>query len=286
MNTSVRTVFALSLALAAPTAFSASLQFQNQVLGDAPVVYYQFNELTGNAVNHGSLGSAYDAVYNGTPTRGATTAGGDTGVSFSDSDDFLESLTASPVSLSGNPSFSVEALVFVPSDGSATLWAPILHWGNGGASRTGKEVYFGFSNNDAGEFFAGFYNGGRQVADPLPLGEWRHVVWARDGGGNAQTGSVLYIDGVAVLTESDPSLCCNNTIPNVTSSKFRINRAQDFTRFFVGSLDEMALYDYALTATDVEAHYAAVSAVPLPAPLALLALPIATVLFCTRRNRR
>lgn len=284
MRISTRGTIALLLAWAAPAAFAASLQFQNSVLDDAPVLYYQFNELSGNAVNYGSLGAGFNATYNGTPGRGAATAQGDAGVGFDDAGDFLESLAASPASLSGNPSFTAEALVFVPTTGSASLWAPLLHWGDGGASRTGKEVYFGFSQNDPTEFFAGFYNGGLQTADTVPRGTWRHLVWVRNGGGNSQAGSTIYVDGVVVLTESDPALCCNGLTPSVTSSAFRVNRARDFTRFFVGTLDELALYDYALTATDVEAHYQA-SVVPLPAPLALMALPLASMLALARRRR-
>jgi hypothetical protein len=43
----------------------------------------------------------------------------------------------------------------------------------------------------------------------------------------------------------------------MTLSPFHINRGSDFVRFFVGSLDEVALYDHVLTAADVTQHYAA-----------------------------
>jgi hypothetical protein len=37
-----------------------------------------------------------------------------------------------------------------------------------------------------------------------------------------------------------------------------VNRAQDFNRWFTGSIDELALYDKALTADDVEERYKAI----------------------------
>ena len=273
-------------ALLGANAHAATIAYQNAVLADNPILYYHLNELAGNAANHGSLGAAFDAAYNGTPLRGVATAGGDTGVAFDGADDFLESLGVSPAAVSGNPTFTAEALVFVPLGGFAVFWAPLLHWGDGGPGvRTGKEVYFSFSNNDATEFFAGFYNGGLQNADPLALGVWRHVVWVRNGGGNDQTGSTLYVDGVGVevATEPDPALCCNGSIPAVTQSEFRINRARDGNRFFIGTLDEVVLYDSALDAGDVQAHYLA-TLVPVPQSILLLAPALAMLVRRIRRR--
>jgi hypothetical protein len=230
------------------------------------------NEAAGNALNHGSLGSAFDATYQGTPVRAAPTSGGDTGVAFDTADDYLESSSTAPASLTGNPTFTAEALVFVPSSGgSATLWAPFLHWGTGG---TGKEVYFSFSNNDDTRYYAGFYNGGLRTTNAQTLGAWHHFVWVRTGGGTDQAGSTLYVDGAVVAGQADPGLCCNGTTPNVTTTPFRIDRASDLTRFFVGTLDEVVLYDRALGANEVLAHYQAFSS-PVPAtqvwPLVALA---------------
>ena len=126
-------------------------------------------------------------------------------------------------------------------------------------------------------------HGGLQNANPLALGVWRHVLWVRNGGGNDQAGSTLYVDGVAVTTEPDPHLSANGTVPAVTQSEFRINRARDSTRFFVGTLDEVVLYDYALSAGEVETHYHA-SLVPLP-PSVLLLLP-SFVALAPRVKRR
>src|SRR5664279_1635060 len=144
-------------------AVAASTNFQSVVLADAPVLYYQFNESQGTATNHGSLGAAFNASYIGTPQRAVPTATGDTGVKFDGEDDYLESASVAPVSLSGNPSFTAEAVFFVPTTGSAALWAQFLHWGVSAgtqAEKTMQSVCFSFSNYDANRLFAGFYNGG------------------------------------------------------------------------------------------------------------------------------
>jgi hypothetical protein len=284
--------------LCAGTAGAATTRFQNAVVASNPLLYYQLNEASGNAADHGSLGASYDAAYNGTPIRAVATQSGDTGVAFDSSDDSLTSLATVPASLTGNPAFSVEALVFIPAAGTATLWPPILHWGAGSGSGTaiaGKETYFSFSQNDPTRIFAGFYNGGVRTVQPLARGIWHHVVWTRAAGGTDQTGSVVYVDGAAVATEPDPGLCCNGTTPNVTASPFHINRGNDFVRFFVGTLDEVALYDHVLTAADVTQHYAAFTGPPVPAlgparrvvaALALLVLGVVLLPGVRWRTRR
>jgi len=237
-------------------ALAASTNFQSAVLADLPVLYYQFNESQGAATNHGSLGAGFNATYFGTPQRAVPTATGDTGVQFDSQEDYLESASVAPGSLSGNPSFTVEAVYFVPTNGTATLWAPFLHWGDS-PQKTMTSVYFSFSNSDATRLFAGFYNGGLRTSQPVALGQWHHVVWVRQGGGTANVGSVLYVDGVSVDLEDDPGLPSDGDMPTVVPTAFRINRAQDLTRFFTGTLDELALYDRVLTSGEVLTHYAA-----------------------------
>lgn len=242
---------------------AARPEFQTAILLDAPVLYYQLNEASGVAENLGSLGAAFDATYFGTPLRQAEATGGESGVAFDGSDDFLESGATAPASLTGNPTFTAEAVVLVPALGSAGLWAPFLHWGpSPSGNETARSVYFSFSNDQPTEAFVGFYNGGLQTpTGSMAKDWWHHLVWVRTGGDTDQVGSVLYLDGVDVSVSlvPDPQLCCNGSTPIVESTEFRINRARDFEalRYFVGTLDEIALYDYALSPSEVAAHWEA-----------------------------
>src|SRR5262249_42251889 len=104
--------------------------------------------------------------------------------------------------------------------------------------------------------FTGFFNGGMLAVDGSPHGQWLHLVWTRQGGGNALTGSTLYINGQPVALGPDPILCCDSLVPNLGTSRFRINETS-FTggQYFVGSIDEVALYDHLLTPGQVLAHY-------------------------------
>jgi len=260
------TLVAGCIAFASPSLLpAASTAYHDAVAASTPLLHYRLNELAGNALNYGSLGAGFDAAYFGTPTRGAVTAEGDGGVGFDAAEDYLESLSVAPLDLTGNPTFSAEAVFRVPPAGGAGLWAPFLHWGPspaGDGGPTAKSVYFSFSNNDATEAFAGFYNGGLQTpGGSVAKGRWHHYVWVRTGGGSALVGTKVYLDGVDVTASlaPDPDLPANALTPIVEATEFRINRARDYEtlRYFVGTLDELALFDRALDSAEVMAHYVA-----------------------------
>jgi hypothetical protein len=236
--------------------------FHDAVTADAPVLHYQLNEPTGPAINYGSLGSDFDATYFGTPARAVRTSSGDGGVSFDGVDDYLESLMAAPMILAGNPRFTAEAVVRVPPAGIVSNYAPFLHWGDSTNDATMKSAYFSFHFNEPSVFYAGFYNGGLQTETPVAPGDWYHVVWVRTGGTPANQGSTFYVNGQPVALIDDPVLGFNSSAPDILPTAFRVNRAQDFTRYFVGTLDEVALYDYELDAEAVATHYAALDVCP------------------------
>ncbi len=246
----------------ATVAQTAPPDYAAAVLADGPVVYYRFGEAAGAVENLGTYGATHDAVVFGTPQRSVETLNGDAGMYFDSVDDYVESGAEVPGALTGNPSFTAEAVFFLPVGGTAGLWAPFLHWGPSPAgNETAKSVYFSFSNSNPGEVFVGFYNGGLQSPNgTLRQGSWHHILWVRTGGGTDQQGSQLFVNGID-LTASlvpDPELCCNGSTPDVDATTLRVNRARDFygMRFFTGVVDELALYDRALTPTEVAAHVA------------------------------
>jgi hypothetical protein len=261
--------FLTALLLPVGVVHAAPPRFHQQVQGAAPILWYRLDEAAGNALNYGSLGASHDATYNGTIQRSQVTAAGDTGARIDGGDDVLVSLAATSP-LTGNPTFSIEAVVLLETGGAAGLWGPFLHWGDGApAPRTGEEVYFGISSNLNNRLYAGFYNAGLRTAATVPTGVFLHVVWVRQGGNDSSTGTTLYVNGVPVALQQDPALVPGFVAAsgiNVTSTAFRVNRAIDSLgqRFFTGTLDEIALYDRALSAIEVADHHTALVQ-PVPA---------------------
>ncbi len=255
MNRSVLALaFSAGVAICtAPIAFAAPTAFQSAITAASPALWYQFNETSGNIINHGSLGTTFNATASASVLRAQSTSAGDTGMRFASPNDFLESLSATM--LTGNPTFSIEALVNLDASGGA-LWGPMLHWGG---STTGTAVYFAISNNDNNRIYNGFYNAGVRTTSPIATGKWMHVVWVRQGGTDTASGTTLYINGHVVATQQDPGLNPGFLAAagiNVQSTTFRVNRGADFTssRTFRGTLDELALYPRALTGAEVVQH--------------------------------
>lgn len=270
MKKTFPTLFALTaaafLALPVPGPVEAApARFHDAVLASAPIVHYSFDETEGEALNHGSLGPSFDAAVFGSPARAVPGLSGDGGIELLATSQYLESFAVVPDELTGNPTFSAEAVLHVPVSGSVVLWGPILHWGPSlPGDETGTSVYFAFAADQTDEAFVGFYNGGLRSPDgSMPPGRWHHLLWVRSGGGNASQGSTLYLDGVDVTASlvGDPLLPANTLTPTVSPTELRINRGRDFegTRVFQGTLDEVALYDRALSAVEAAEHYRALT---------------------------
>ena len=243
-------LWAASVLLSVP-ALAAPPEYATSVTASSPLLWYRFDEASGSAINYGSLGATFDATYNGTPDRSVATPGGDTGVGLNQGD-WLESGGVS--SLTGNPTFSIEAVVRLDDPGAANLWGPFLHWGSGS---TGREVYFGVEQADNIRLYSGFYNAGVMSSGRFPGSDWLHVVWTRQGGNNSEVGSSVYVNGKLIATVRDPNLSPGflpATGIDVTPTAFRVNQGRDFlgSRYFTGTLDEISLYDRILTVEEIQ----------------------------------
>ena len=252
MKTQIACIVALAWpALASPVAFQDLVQDKN------PLLWYRFDEAAGatGTINYGTLGTDFNGVFFGPVFLGEASLQGDTAACFEHpSQPYVESASDVPASLTGNPTFTAEAVVRVFATPQNPFYAPFLHWG---APRTGESVYFSVLRNDESRPYAGFYNGGVRSLENYGLGQWVHVVWTRDSGGGVNddvTGSTLYINGEEIAVERDFSLP-GAGVPDVQSSPFYVQRATDLVRFFSGNMDEVVLYDRVLSADEIREHY-------------------------------
>lgn len=256
------------IALSASCIEAASSAFQNDIAALNPLIWYKLGEPAGASltINSGSLGSSLNGTVFNSPAFGAAGDGGDTGVAFtngSGQQQYIQTANNVPASLQGNPTFTMEALVYLPSKGqpSTPFYAPFLWWG---ANGTGNSVYFSLSNQNASKVFVGFYNSGLVMTSTINLDAWNLITWVRDsnnGTNNSLTGSTLYINGVQVGTTSDTSLSGSAGIaPSIKAGPLTIERAGDFSRYFTGTVDEAVVFGTALSASVIAQHYADVIA--------------------------
>ena len=246
----------------ASAAVAAPPEYHDLVAARNPLLWYRFDEPAAATavINYGSLGHAFDGLYLNGAASGAPTFVGDTGVSFNHTaQQYVESNSAVPASLTGNPSFTAEAVVFIPTPNVAqNNYAPFLHWG---AAATGRSVYFSLWFTQTNRAYAGFYNGGLRMSCNFSHNAWNHFVWVRDAddGANGQwEGTTLYVNGEPVQLEPDTVLPGAPVI-DITSTTFRVQRATNLVRYFSGVVDEVILYDRLLTAEEVREHFEALA---------------------------
>jgi hypothetical protein len=248
-------LLALAAVLPARADYSGTLMSLN------PVGYWRLNEpvvpapnyALGTATNYGSLG----AVANGTYYHSSTlqepgVIAGDPCVKLDGQSQYIE-VPYSP-ELNTNGPFSVE------------FWAnqTVVAAGakSGVMSFDGNTGFLFYSdNNDPHWGFRVFYGTGRTyVKDTGPDNQpytWYHVVGVFDG-----TLVHIYVNGVE--NAAPQPIGGSGYVPN-TTAPLRIgagNPAGAPSLFFPGWIDEVAIYPYALSPSQITAHYTAATANP------------------------
>ncbi|MCH8046211.1 MAG: LamG domain-containing protein [Planctomycetes bacterium] len=248
--------------------------YVSAVLDDGPIGYWRLNETAGNtAANIGSLGNAAEGTY----------------VSVVDQND--AGPPAAPGLGVGNTAMgvgpgdgSVQTGQSILSNLSAFTMSAFIKPADRAADRIGL-----FGQNDAIEF--GFINpdtvqiwtpggGSLNVTYPFPADEWHHIATVGNG-----TNLTVYFDG-------QPAGTGGGVTGNYGSSGFGFNigggGVYDGTgNQFTGSIDEVAVFDKALTENQILAHIAASQEpiIPEPSTLVLAALGLLGIIGMRRRRR-
>jgi hypothetical protein len=223
--------------------------YAEEVLADAPLLYYRFGETAGATVAKDSSPNGRDGTYVGAPAlgvAGALSASADKAVSLDGVDDRINLPVAA--SLAANSSITLEWWQFYATadlkDGAAFCF------GTGGAPNRclchcplnagNKTVYWDYGDDAAG---------GRVTADYTPyLDKWTHCVLTFDKTTGIRT---ITFDGVQVATATSANA------PVATISGGAIGGFPAFGYFNKQRMDEFAIYGTALTLARRQAHYAA-----------------------------
>lgn len=233
------------------------------VVADGPRGYWRFGEPAGATAAANFAYPYYDGNYWGDPLLGqpdALTGDPDTAVATGGAS---ARYMGTSVVQSGY-AYSVEAWVKSTDTG---LQRVIVQ--NRGTSSTAKSLTLSMG---------GTYPGGPGVAGDLALGvdsaagyvgvytpaayndgQWHHVVgtWSAPSGGTIlSTQFNLYVDGAEVTTLPSTSGALLSA-PLAGSGGTTIGRHAAWNTHFTGSVDEVALYDRALGADRIAAHYQA-----------------------------
>ncbi len=287
LRTKASFCLAASLFLAS-NVHAGTFNYRNTVLSDNPLLYYEFDEVSGTtALNSGFTGASHNGTINGTVHLNQSSfAQGGRAYRFEGTNVLLEPDGHVLVDPLPSPlaEWTIEAWInWNPAkNNTANIFAVDQAGWN-------DDVLFGIAPettdiSPAGEL-AIIQQGAPgttrdMVSVPLSSGQWHHVVAT----GSTSAGELkLYIDGVLVGVDNQivNGLIMNGAGGLGANPKLAIGARPDSLRGFNGLIDELAVYNYVLDAQTIAAHYAA-GIVPEPASLALLA---AGGLMLVRRRR-
>jgi hypothetical protein len=223
-----------------------------QVLEDAPVAYWRFDELSGTVAKDSS-GHGNDAQYEGGVTLGATGAlagDPDTAASFDGVTGFVDA--GKRFEFAGQTPFSVEAWVSSHASSAYTGIASCDDATTGPPS----EGYLLFVAPAAGTVGLQRLDGDdvstSTTVAAVSGGGYTHIVGVFDG-----VDLVVYANGEAQGTQTASFAIAGAVADFVVGAE-----AGGTANYFAGDLDEVAVYDHALSADRVRAHYLAGVAPP------------------------
>ncbi|HUT35366.1 MAG TPA: LamG domain-containing protein [Planctomycetota bacterium] len=287
-------------------AFSApSSHYSQTVLAGNPEAYWRLDEVapTGSAID--ATGHLHDFAYPSAPSR--TGAGLDVGPRSPDFPGFGDANNAPRLIRGvGNNSYVGSPTGILPgqNDYSVEMWfraetiqvpygsVYLMHRLDADASQTNCGDYLGLLTVGAqpGPFNLFLFNGDK-VPDVLgevslrgttdiDLGEWHYVAMTREGDLVR-----VYLDGLLEMETPMILLAGTKWTDGTWTFGNRIDMLGNNQRFN-GNLDEIAIYDSALTEQFFMSHYQAGLGVVIPEPATLSLLVLGASAIAARRRRR
>jgi VCBS repeat-containing protein len=231
--------------------------YADAVKGDAPVAYYPMDDATdSHAGFHGSATNVTfgePGIFSGNDDASATSQGAATFNGTNSSVDIPHSPALNPAG-----SFSVESWSMVT--GGAGNFRSVITSRDGIPGDTRGYILYAGSDN-RWQFWTGTGGSGgtwdNLTGPAVTLNQWTHVVMTFDAasgpdGNGAYNGTkTLYVDG-AQVAQAAGRFYEPNAVEDV-----HIGAGSDAgNQFFLpGSVDEVSIYDSALSGADVTAHY-------------------------------
>ena len=247
-------------------AFSPPNTYVATIIGDQPLSYLRLDETNGTVAYDyagGNNGIYYGNITHGVP--GYSLVDTDTAAYFpGGTNNYVGDIGPTAINFPGTTAeFSIEAW----ANGAAGQInnAAVVAKGEGsdGTAHVTEQFCIDVSFGNY-SFFVGDKNGNLAAATAAsgPDGTWHHLVGVCDYEGlNGSPSVTLYIDGAKVNSSPLPG----NLIPTgiidsqdaVSIGSERSGIEPPFNWFYVGTIDQVAIYPSALTAAQVQAHYAA-----------------------------
>lgn len=296
-------VFSAVLAAIACIVTPAQASWVSTIQGDSPVSWWRFEETTGtNAANE--IGGGPAGTYGPAgPNLGQTSAHASLGNALEFSGPDAGAGTGKYVEFgAGNlPWLTNFRPPSVNKSTTVEYWIKTSQQGSGDNTWTNPSILADESPGDGDFYWGNIANGGqfrmstsdhREIrASGVTDGEWHHIMMVKTWDTVAVNPSAMYIDGGAAaggqtLTATTPG--GNSSYQDADGDIFRLGvttAGGGGNVQYQGLIDELVIYDRALTESDAAAHFAAAQ-IPEPSTLILAVLGLLGVLGLRRRRRR
>ena len=270
MKRTVSGLLAIALYVASG-GISAASPYSDAVLGDNPILYYQFDELNGTtAVDSSPTGA--DGIYIGGVQlqQASGKAGLGSAVSFDGASGWVD-----VPALGSFPQVTIETWLNLEGEPAGGCCTSIY---STDTFATGN-IHFNIkSGRDIEHAVAG--GGPNNINTPggtIQSNIWYHVVATYDSAAGGETH--IYIDGVETTN-----------LPHGGAPLTALVDAQiagwNGARYFDGRMDDFAIYDSVLDVDQVQAHFEAASnVIPEPSSIVLAALGLLGLIGHGRRRR-
>jgi hypothetical protein len=235
----VASCLTILIAFAPPAAAVDDANYPSRVLADNPISYWRLNEISGSAAADEK--SVNPGVYTGSVTKGVPGAVTSDPAIHVGAGGHVHITSGSTVAPAGN--YTLEAWVRAAAPAG---WQTILRWHAFGwhlyIDENGKPTTNVYTSNATASV--------RTVTGPSSItdNEWHYLVASKGDGGRLR----LYVDGSEVAsTPIDPTTyyCCDYTV-GIGADATDPNWAP-----FYGDIDEVAVYDHALTTAQIASHF-------------------------------
>jgi hypothetical protein len=247
-----------ALIFSGKTAEAATLSKPVSNLG--MVGYWSFNEGTSTKATdfsgNSNTGTLNNMAFPSTATSGWNPGKRGNGLVFDGTDDYVNVPDSTSLNISGTVSISAwvkapnsnQNLCFVSkrvSSSPFTMYSLCVSGADSFGNSSGKKIYFLMMESNSGN-----YRGSYTTADVVD-GNWHHIVAVSDASGASLT---IYVDGVSVALTNDHS---GGSWPNTNNSQPLTIGFNNGSGYFNGPIDEVRIYNRALTASEVRLLYGA-----------------------------